>query len=358
MAKLSDFDFPLPEGCIAQEPAQPRDAARLLVHQADAGRTEHRLVRDLPHELEPGDVLVLNETRVRSARLLGRRSSGAAVELLLLEPLAEPQPGGSARQWTAMARPAARLRVGEQVGLEGDSLVARMLRREGSLWEVELSDPRRPGQSVEQLLEHYGRTPLPPYIERGDDDPREAADRERYQTVYARVAGAVAAPTAGLHFTPDLLARIADQGVEIAKLSLHVGLGTFLPVTVDDSCDHDMHSEAYDLPPATVRAVAECRARGGRVIAVGTTSVRALESCADEEGQLSAGAGRTSLFIEPGYRFRVVDGLMTNFHLPRSTLLLLVSAFSGRERVLDLYEQAIGAGYRFYSFGDAMLLLR
>ena len=360
MARLSDYDFQLPPECIAQEPVSPRDAARLLVHQSNPARTEHRVVRDLVQELKPGDLLVLNETRVRSARLLGRRSSGGAVELLLLEPLVDPDLGAGqvAAQWSAMARPAARLRAGEQLSLEGGALVARMVRRDGALWCVEIRDPGRPGQSVDELLERCGRVPLPPYIERTADDPREADDRERYQTVYARVAGAVAAPTAGLHFTPSLLTEITERGIEIAKLSLHVGLGTFLPVTTEDTRDHDMHSEAFELPEATVQAVAECRGRGGRVVAVGTTSVRALESRADEEGQLSAGSGRTSLFIEPGYRFRVVDGLLTNFHLPRSTLLLLVSAFAGRERVLELYSQAIAAGYRFYSFGDAMLLWR
>jgi S-adenosylmethionine:tRNA ribosyltransferase-isomerase len=234
-----------------------------------------------------------------------------------------------------------------------------MLAREGTsaFWRLALEDPEDRTASVEELLERAGELPLPPYIRRAPDDPRSARDEERYQTVYAAVPGAVAAPTAGLHFTRALLAALAERGVERAAVTLHVGLGTFQPVSADDTDEHAMHAERYVLSPETVAAVRRCRSRGGRVVAVGTTSVRVLEASA-AEGPLAAGRGATRLFITPGYRFRVVDALLTNFHLPRSTLLMLVSAFAGRERTLGLYREAVGRGYRFYSYGDAMLLVR
>jgi S-adenosylmethionine:tRNA ribosyltransferase-isomerase len=349
--KVSDFDYGLPPERIAQEPAEPRDAARLLVHDVARDVTRHGFVRDLVQELRPGDLLVVNDTRVRPARLRARRASGAEVELLLLEP-------AGAGGWRALVRPAKKPRPGEELALSG-GLRARMLAREGTsaFWRLALEDPEDRTASVEELLERAGELPLPPYIRRAPDDPRSARDEERYQTVYAAVPGAVAAPTAGLHFTRALLAALAERGVERAAVTLHVGLGTFQPVSADDTDEHAMHAERYVLSPETVAAVRRCRSRGGRVVAVGTTSVRVLEASA-AEGPLAAGRGATRLFITPGYRFRVVDALLTNFHLPRSTLLMLVSAFAGRERTLGLYREAVGRGYRFYSYGDAMLLVR
>ncbi|MCP3915996.1 MAG: tRNA preQ1(34) S-adenosylmethionine ribosyltransferase-isomerase QueA [bacterium] len=362
--KTSDFDFDLPESAIAQEPAEPRDAARMLVHDVASGATRHRVVSEITAELEAGDLLVVNDTKVLPARLAGRRASGGALELLLVGPT------GHGRAWRALARPAKKLKPGEVVELAGGRLRARLVERDldadgrpAATWVLELEDGE-PGResggdaTVEELLEREGRMPLPPYIRRDVlGDARDARDRERYQTVYARSAGAVAAPTAGLHLTEELLERLEACGVERAAVTLHVGLGTFSPVTAEEVAQHSMHSERFALDAETVDAVGRCRARGGRVVAVGTTTVRVLESCAREDGSLVAGAGETSIFITPGYRFRAVDGLLTNFHLPRSTLLMLVSALTGRERALGLYGEAIARGYRFYSYGDATLIL-
>jgi S-adenosylmethionine:tRNA ribosyltransferase-isomerase len=348
--KVAEFDYSLPEGAIAQEPASPRDAARLLVHDVARDRTEHARVRELDRWLRAGDLLVVNDTRVRNARLVGRRASGGAVELLLLEALERP----GATLWRALLRPAAKLKPGERIELEGGALAARMEERgEGGEWRLRLEAPG----PLEEAIERAGRAPLPPYIRRprGEDALRER-DRAWYQTPFARELGAVAAPTAGLHFTPELLERLERAGVERAAVTLHVGEGTFQPVTAADTREHRMHAERYLLPEATAEAVERCRARGGRVVAVGTTSVRTLETCAAGGGTVRAAAGETRLFLEPGARFRVVDALLTNFHLPRSTLLMLVSAFAGRERVLRLYREALEQGYRFYSYGDAMLL--
>jgi len=356
--KLSDFDFELPAELIAQEAVEPRDAARLLVHELASARTTHARVRELERFLAPGDLLVVNDTRVRPARLCGRRASGGAVELLVLGPA--PVAG----LWRAWVRPAKRLKPGEELELEGGALRARAVERPrgegGELaqeWWVAIDDPAQPTRALEELLEQRGRMPLPPYIERApESDP--ARDRERYQTVYARTSGAIAAPTAGLHFTPELLARLAARGVERASVTLHVGLGTFQPVAVDDLAQHVMHSEDYVLPSETVDAVARARARGGRVVAVGTTSLRVLESCARDAGGLAPGSGSTRLFVTPGFDFRVVDALLTNFHLPRSTLVMLVAAFVGLERQRALYAAAIAERYRFFSYGDAQLLIR
>jgi len=350
--KVSDFHYTLPSERIAQEPVSPRDAARLLVHRVSADSSRHRRVRELGAELEAGDLLVLNDTRVLPARLFARRGSGGVVELLFLEPVA----GGG---WRALVRPAKKLRPGEELSIDG-GLLARAVEREGEgpTWIVEFADPEAPERSVVELLEEAGRMPLPPYIGRDrEGDPRDPTDRRRYQTVYAREPGAVAAPTAGLHFTAELLEALEARGIERATVTLHVGLGTFQPVSVEEVDEHEMHAESYRLDAEAAGAITRCRARGGRVVAVGTTSVRVLESCADAGGKLSPGSGRTRLFIHPGYRFRVIDGLLTNFHLPASTLLMLVSAFAGRERVLELYAQALRRDYRFYSYGDAMLLL-
>ncbi|HJP02588.1 MAG TPA: tRNA preQ1(34) S-adenosylmethionine ribosyltransferase-isomerase QueA [Planctomycetota bacterium] len=363
----SDFDYELPSDSIAQEPTARRDEARLLAHELTTGVSRHRRVLDLPELLSPGDLLVLNDTRVVPARLLGRRPKGGALELLLVEVV-------DGDVWRALVRPAKKLRAGDVCTLEGGALTARALERErdergaaGACWTV-LLEACGPGGGIAERIEACGRMPLPPYVRRALDDPQGEADRERYQTVYARAKGAVAAPTAGLHFTPELFERLEARGVERAFVTLHVGPGTFRPVEVERVEDHRMHAERFCLPQACVDAVARCRARGGRVVAVGTTVVRTLEACVTDDGSLESREGATDLFIVPGYRFRVVDDLMTNFHLPKSTLLMLVCAFAHREgehpgerlcehpRVLDLYRTAIDEGYRFYSYGDSMLL--
>lgn len=356
--RVSDFDYELPPERIADVPASPRDAARLLVHDVASGRSEHARVRDLPSFLAPGDLLVVNDTRVRAARLVGARASGGAVEMLLVEREATGA-------WRALVKPAARLKPGEEVALEGGALVARTLSRSSGggghgEWSVELVSAATRERASDAELERHGRMPLPPYLHRPrGEDPRREADRESYQTLFARELGAVAAPTAGLHFTPELLAALSARGVERAHVTLHVGEGTFRSVDVDDTEAHRMHSERFVLGSATAEAIRAARERQRRVIAVGTTSARTLESCAldDGSGLAAARAGETRLFVVPPYRFRVVDVLLTNFHLPRSTLLMLVSAFAGRERTLELYREAIGRGYRFYSYGDAMLLV-
>jgi S-adenosylmethionine:tRNA ribosyltransferase-isomerase len=352
--KLEDFDYELPAERIAQEPAAERDAARLLVHDRARDATAHRSVRDLPELLRPGDLLDVNDTRVLSARLFARRASGGRVELLLVEPAAVP------RTWSALVHPARRLGDGEGLALEGaPGWSVRLLGRGRDPggkpemeWRVRFEDDAGAVLAPEDVLARAGHVPLPPYVTR----PDAAADAERYQTVFARAPGAVAAPTAGLHFTPALLARLAARGVERATVTLHVGPGTFQPVKAARIEDHVMHAERFVLPAETVAAVRAARARGSRVVAVGTTAVRVLESNADEHGELAARSGTTRLFLYPGARFRFVDALLTNFHLPRSTLLMLVSAFAGRERVLGLYREALQHGYRFYSYGDAMLL--
>ncbi len=348
--KLSDFDYELPAERIAQVPVEPRDSALLFVHRIAADQSEHRRVRDLVELLSPGDLLVLNDTRVLPARLLGKRASGGKVELLLLEP--------RSAVWRALVRPGGRLRPGERVEFEGGALAARLLRRlEGAEWEVEVELPE-PGARVEDLLERHGRMPLPPYIRRDAGDAELAArDRERYQTVFARERGAVAAPTAGLHFTRELLAALEQRGIPCTHVTLHVGLGTFQPVSAERVEEHVMHAERFVLPEAAARAVRTTRERGGRVVAVGTTSVRVLESCAIGDGLVRAGSGETRIFLKPGDRLRATDALLTNFHLPRSTLLMLVSAIAGRERILRLYAEALAREYRFFSYGDALLLL-
>lgn len=353
--RTSDFSYDLPPALIAQEPLADRAAARLLVLNRSDGSIRHLGVRDLPDLLDPGDLLVLNDTRVLPARLFGRRASGGKVEFLLLRRL-EPGEGGDAALWMALARPARRLASGEAVrllprgadGPEPDSPSVRVLRHVGDgQVEVRLEGTR----AGSGLLEAYGQVPLPPYIRTRLDDP------ERYQTVYARREGAVAAPTAGLHFTPELFAALDARGINRASVTLHVGLGTFRPVSEEDPSAHRMHAEWFELSPETVARIATTRARGGRVVAVGTTVVRVLESRADAEGCLRPGSGWTELYVLPGWRFRAVDALWTNFHLPRSTLLMLVSAFGGRDAILEAYRQAVAAGYRFFSFGDAMLIL-
>jgi len=369
--KVLDFDYELPEGSIAQAPCAERDAARLLVHSKAAGETRHLRVRDLPALLEPGDLVVRNDTRVLPARLLARRASGGKVELLFLEPEPSSAPRPDPRPWRAFANPGRKLRAGELLSV-APGLDLRLLRREREPdgtprmeWIVELVPGAGP-RPVEELLAEHGDMPLPPYVRRARETEPEpgsaegaaqrARDAERYQTIYATRPGAVAAPTAGLHFTPELFARLAERGVETTSLTLHVGPGTFRPVEVEAVDEHRMHAERFELPPQAVEAIGRARERGGRVVAVGTTSVRVLEAVA-ARGPLAPCAGETDLFLRPGSPFRVVDALLTNFHLPRSTLLMLVSAFAGRERVLALYREAIERRYRFYSYGDAMLVL-
>jgi S-adenosylmethionine:tRNA ribosyltransferase-isomerase len=405
--KLDELQYDLPPERIAQYPAGARDASRLLVLNRRDGRCRHETFKALPELLPPRSLLVLNDTRVLPARLRLRRRSGGRIEGLFIQ---EPQAG----TWEIMLAESRRLRTGESLLLEpGDQQLRLIERQEAGIWRAR---PEPPGDALE-LLARYGRPPLPPYIKRpngaggeaegtttgqgmdapakenrpGDKGTRrqgeppgtgmekvetsgaEAAepavsgpparpphppsDAERYQTIYARRPGAIAAPTAGLHFTPEVFAALADAGVETAWVTLHVGVGTFAPIRTDDLADHVMHAEWYECPEATAAAVNAARAQGRPVAAVGTTSVRVLESCADAAGRVTAGSGWTRLFIYPPYSFKVVDVLLTNFHLPGSTLLAMIFAFAGRERTLAAYREAIEGGYRFYSYGDAMLIL-
>ncbi len=336
----ADFDYVLPAELIAQVPTASRGASRLLLLDRGRGTLEDRQFVDLAELVPAGDLLVLNSTRVLHARLLGRRPTGAAAEVLLVHPAPDDT-------WIAMGKPGAALRIGRRI-LLGDGLEIETVEvLEGPTRRV-----RFHGGTAEEAMRRFGRLPLPPYITR---EPR-AEDDERYQTVFADRAGSVAAPTAGLHFTPELLASLTTRGVTVGTLDLEVGPGTFRPVEVADPRDHPMHRESFTIGPDLVEAVAATRRRGGNVWAVGTTSVRALESAADDTGRLRPGRGDTELLILPGYRFKVVDRLITNFHLPRSTLLMLVSAFGGTTAVRDAYRHAIAGGYRFYSYGDAMLI--
>ncbi len=334
---LSEFDYALPPELIAQQPLTSRSASRLLVLDGNA-RIDSQFV-DLPHWLRAGDLLVMNDSRVLHARLLGRKGSGGQVEILIERLL-----DGS--EVLAQVRASKPPKPGSHLWLE-DSLDVEVLGREGEFYRL-----RFPGDAA-GLIERHGRLPLPPYIERAAGTP----DEERYQTVYAREMGSVAAPTAGLHFDEDMLARLCELGVGIAYVTLHVGAGTFQPVRVENLVEHRMHTERYELPLATSDAIAAARANGGRVVAVGTTSLRALESAA-LDGVLKVGAGETALFVTPGFQFHVADMLITNFHLPKSTLLMLVSAFAGLEEMRAAYRHAIAEKYRFFSYGDAMLLTR
>ena len=342
---VAEFDYDLPAELIAQEPAEPRDSSRLLVLDRATGAVEDRRFSALPELLRTGDCLVANRTRVIPARLLGIAAEGGRpVELLLLRPAGE-------RRWEALVHPGRRCRVGARVDLAGGAGRARVVgETSAGARVVEIESP----WPVPELLERRGLPPLPPYIARHDAPKPE--DRERYQTVYARDDGSVAAPTAGLHFTPELLARIAGAGVSVHYLTLHVGPGTFRPLRAERVEEHRMEAEPIDIPASTARAVNDARREGRRVIAVGTTTTRALEWAAGADGRLREGRDEADLFIRPGHRFRLVDALITNFHLPRSTLLVLVSAFAGRARVLEAYRHAVKARYRFYSYGDAMLI--
>ncbi len=346
--KTADFDYDLPDGAVALEPAEPRDAARLLVVPPGDEPPTDAVFRDLPDLLEPGDLLVLNDTRVLWRRLVGRRATGGAVELLVTGHL----PDGS---WRALANPGRKLGPGEVCAFEGTLDVEFMQRGGDGSWSV-----RFPGcDDPEAAFEELGRAPLPPYLRRprGSDD-RILADRRRYQTVFAQVPGSIAAPTAGLHFTDDVLRALAARDIAVTRLTLHVGEGTFRPVEAADPADHVMHTEQFDVPEAAKEAVRAARERGGRVVACGTTVARVLEARADQNGVPRAGPGETDIFLCPGHRFRGLDILLTNFHLPRSTLLMLVAALVGRERALGLYRTALGRGYRFFSYGDACLFFR
>jgi S-adenosylmethionine:tRNA ribosyltransferase-isomerase len=346
---VSEFDFELPADLIAQEPAERRDGSRLLVLDRVNGTVAHRGFAEIPDELRAGDLLVLNDTKVLPARLRGTKSTGGRVEVLLLEPTGE---NGNEPVWRALVSGSKSVRPGAEIAV-APGLAIVPLSREADGWRVRLVlDHGDPLAAIETV----GEMPLPPYIHRKEGDPRIRLDRERYQTVFARAPGAVAAPTAGLHFTPELLAVLPSRGVEIAFLTLHVGLGTFSPLRVSEVTAHRMHDEAFAIPEATADAVRAARARGGRVIAVGTTVARALEARADDRGEVVHGPGRSALFIYPGFRFRVVDALVTNFHLPQSTLLMLVCAFAGTNAVLAAYRVAVKEGYRFFSYGDAMFV--
>jgi S-adenosylmethionine:tRNA ribosyltransferase-isomerase len=334
---LDDFDYSLPPERIAQMPLAERSASRLLVMRG--ATLENRGIRDLPGLLAPGDLLVMNDTRVIHARLLGRKDTGGQVEVLVERIAADGEVIAQLRA-SKPPKPGSRLRL-------EDAIDAEVLGRLGEFWRLTFAG------NANDLIERHGRLPLPPYIERAADAP----DEERYQTVFARENGSVAAPTAGLHFDPPLLAALAARGIESAQVTLHVGAGTFQPVRVHDLAEHRMHRERYRVPQTTVDAIAACRARGGRVVAVGTTTLRTLETAA-LDGELKAGSGESELFVTPGFTFRVADLLLTNFHLPKSTLLMLVSAFGGLDNIRTAYRHAIDNQYRFFSYGDAMLIHR
>jgi len=339
--KKSDFYFDLPEELIAQTPLERRDASRLLLLDKNTGAIEHRHFYDLPEYLHEGDCLVMNDSRVLPARLLGSRSSGGSVELVLLRDLGEGK-------WECLSRPGRKTKPGTELSFGDGELRATVLDvAEGGNRIVQF---HYEGIFLE-VLERLGKMPLPPYIK------AELKDSERYQTVYSRELGSAAAPTAGLHFTKELLETIEAKGVKLCYVTLHVGLGTFRPVKEDEIEDHEMHSEFCIIPEDTARIVNETKKNGGRVIAVGTTSCRTLESFAREDGTLPVTSGWTDIFIYPGYRFKCIDALVTNFHLPESTLIMLVSALAGRENVLNAYKTAVEERYRFFSFGDAMLIL-
>ena len=366
LLRVDDFDYTLPQELIAQTPVEPRDASRLFVLPLEGGPFRHATFRDLPDLLRPDDLLVFNDTRVLPARLFGvRPETGAHVEMLLLRPLEE-------QVWEVLVKPGKKVKPGSTVTFGDGLLTAEVLdstdfggrvvrftvdggSRGCGVASASASASAHAGSdtgiTLAEAFEKLGRVPLPPYI------TAELADPERYQTIYSAATGSAAAPTAGLHFTPQLFDALEQRGIKTCFLTLHVGLGTFRPVSTDIVEEHQMHAEFYSISPATAARINEHRSAGKRVVAVGTTTVRTLETAADSAGQLSARSGWTNIFIYPGYHFKVIDALITNFHLPRSSLLMLVSALAGRERVLEAYQTAIGLQYRFFSFGDAMLLI-
>ena len=336
---LSDFDYDLPEDLIAQRPCEPRDHSRLMVIDKNSGEISHRSFWNLPEYLNPGDLLVFNDTRVIPARLIGRRKeTGGRVEVFLLNRKSDVE-------WEALVKPGRKARPGEiiEFSTELECKIMNVTDFGGRIVRFIFRG------IFEEILDKLGRTPLPPYIH------EELEDTERYQTVYARERGSAAAPTAGLHFTKELMDKIREKGVQFAFVTLHVGLGTFRPVNVDDVSRHVMHKEYYSVSEECARVVNQTQSEGGRIVAVGTTAIRTLET-AGSNGQLTAGSGWTDIFIYPGYEFKTVDAIITNFHLPKSTLLMLISAFAGREKVLNGYQEAIKEKYSFFSFGDAMFL--
>ena len=342
---ISDFDYELPAEIIAQHPLPERDVSRMLIVDRESKTWIDSTFKEFPTHLREGDVLVLNNTRVFPARLRGRRSSGGAVELLLLR---EVQP----RTWEALARPARRVRNGDEIVFGDGKSKARV---RDSLPDGVRVVEFESSEGLAEILEEIGEIPLPPYIKRDGEHLTEGEDKLRYQTIYAREQGAIAAPTAGLHFTPSIIEMIKQRGVTVTEITLHVGYGTFEPVRVSDIADHQVRPESYSISDAVAATINEARSRGQRIIAVGTTTTRALESASGTNG-LVAGTTLANLTIVPGYRFRVVDALLTNFHLPQSSLLLLVCAFAGREFALDVYRHAVKERYRFYSYGDCMFI--
>lgn len=341
--RLSDFDYRLPDELIAQEPLQERSASRLLLLNRRSGQVAHHLFSELPGLLSPGDLLVRNDTRVIPARLIGEKVSGGQVEVLLVRQLE-----GYDNAWRCMTRSSNPVRRGMTLEFPGE-LGGHVLEEEADGCRIiQFSCP----DDFFAVLELYGRMPLPPYIRREAGQ----SDHARYQTVYARQPGAVAAPTAGLHFDAETFGRLAERGVGVCGLTLHVGLGTFLPVRSDNPDEHRMHGEVYEIPPEAASLINLARREGRRVIALGTTTTRALEDAVDEDGLIRSGRGMSELFIRPGFRFRAIDALITNFHLPKSTLLMLVSAFAGRENVLAAYREAVAHQYRFFSYGDCMFI--
>jgi S-adenosylmethionine:tRNA ribosyltransferase-isomerase len=340
--KLSDFDYALPEELIAQEPPVQRGASRLMVVRTDREEFEHRRFVDLIDYLEPGDTLVINDTKVIPARLLGvKEATGARVEALLLKQLDN-------RRWEALVRPGKKIGAGTRLVFKEGLLTCEVLG--GTNYGGRVLQFAFDGR-FEEILDQVGLMPVPPYIR------KPLLEQSRYQTIYARLAGSAAAPTAGLHFSDELLSRIRDKGVDVIPVLLHVGLGTFRPVKVEDISRHRMHAEFYEVSREASEIIANTRDRGGRLIAVGTTTTRCLESAAAADGRVRPGSGWTEIFIYPGYKFKVIDGMVTNFHLPRSTLLMMVAAFTGREKILAAYREAVEKRYRFFSFGDAMLII-
>jgi S-adenosylmethionine:tRNA ribosyltransferase-isomerase len=344
--KTSDFEYALPVELIAQEPLDKRDSSRLLCLSRETGDVAHRLFSDLPALLRRGDRLIFNDTKVLPANMACFKDSGAKVEILFTRRIDD-------QTWQVIAKPAKRLKEGNTLHIAADPAVTLQVDSVLDDGSRVLSVKDGPCNNIEELLKNYGIMPLPPYIQR---EARED-DREKYQTVYAVKKGAVAAPTAGFHFTKSLLQKLNKEGIDFSFITLHVGIGTFRPVKEENPVNHRMHEETYELNRETVDEILKTQDQGGRVIAVGTTTVRVLEHCAVSSGLLQAGTGSTRLMILPGYTFNVINGLITNFHLPRSTLLMLVSAFTGRENILYAYQQAVKKRYRFFSYGDAMLIL-
>ncbi len=344
--KLAEFDYILPEELIAQEPSPVRDLSRMMVVDRQRGSVAMHTFRDLPGYFGRGDLLVVNDSRVFPARLVGRKETGGMIELLLLKRSPEAPEGET---WEVLLRPAKRVAIGTEIDIAGNCRAAVVGRLTEKRWLIRFAAE----QAFDDFLNRHGRAPLPPYIKRRRDRPRSAEDLERYQTVYARVNGSVAAPTAGLHFTPEVLEGLRQRGAEVAPVTLHIGYGTFLPVETQCVEDHVMEEEHFSVSEETCRQINAAN----RVIAVGTTATRVLETLADSSGRVAPASGSTGLYLYPGYRFRRVDALLTNFHLPKSSLFLLVCAFAGRELMMRAYELAVANRFRFYSYGDCMLIL-